>query len=220
MEAWWRNTTETRKQVCRAQMLRVDMRRPEERLRRQEEAYDEACDELREENDREEHEWHEKYDDPRYDSELDLSWPDEEYDEAHRFMAQAYPDYRDFVDAEGHGPDVSWLPEISLSHTEWHQRLWQEELWRRGRTDAYLRRSPGYSPVDPDVYAKCTQLRWELVRRHVQRRAIVLYMQAMAEAAEERGAMWLRRRREAWQAKRAQLRWALVRRHVRRGVSG
>ena len=30
-------------------------------------------------------------------------------------------------------PDVSWLPEASLNHTEWHQRLWQEELYRRKR---------------------------------------------------------------------------------------
>jgi len=220
MEAWWRNTAETRKQICRAQKLRVDMRRPEERRRRQEEAYEEACYELREENAIAEHEWMQKWDDPYYDPMCDLSWRNDEYDEARRFQPQPELDRRDFVDAEGCGPDVSWLPEISLSHTEWHQRLWQDELWRRRRTEAYLRRSPGYSPVDPDVYAKCTQLRWELVRRHVQRRAIVLYMQAMAEAAEERGAMWLRRRREAWQAKRAQLRWALVRRHVRRGVSG
>ena len=201
MEAWWRNTTETRKQICRAQMLRVDMRRPEERRKRQEEAYEEACDQVRENNDIWEREWHQKYpDDPYYDPMCDLSWPNEEYDEAHTFQPEPEPDYWDFVDAEGYGPDVSWLPWFSLNHTEWHQWLWQEELHRRRRTDAYLRRSPGYSPVDPAVYAKCTQLRWELVRRHVQRRAILRYWRAAAEAAEERSAMWLHWRREAWKA--------------------
>jgi len=214
MEAWWRNTTEADWQICRAQKLRVDMRRPEERLRRQEEGYDEARYARMEENDRAESEWYEGWD-PDYA----CSWPNDEESEARRFKPLPELDYRNYVDAEGCGPDVSWLPEISLSHTEWHQRLWQDELHRRKQADAYLGRPSGYT-VAADVRAKCTQLRWELVRRHVQRRAIVLYMQAMAEAAEERGAMWLRRRREAWQAKRAQLRWALVRRHVRRGVSG
>ena len=150
-----------------------------------------------EENDRAEYEWQLRWESD-YDGACDCSWPDDDpYVE--RFKPLPELDRRDYVDAEGCGPDVSWLPEISLSHTEWHQRLWQEELWRRGRTYAYLGRSPGYS-VDPDVRAKCTQLRWELVRRHVQRRAIVLYMQAMAKAAEERSAMWLRWRREAWKA--------------------
>jgi len=57
---------------------------------------------------------------------------------------------------------------------EWHKREWQDELWRRRRTAAYLGPSVGHT-VDPDVSAKCTQLRWELVRRHVRLRAIVRY---------------------------------------------
>ena len=199
MEAWWRNTTEDKWQICRAQKLRVDMRRPEERLRRQKEAYDEACDVLREENDIARHEWDKMWDDHNYDSTCDCSWPDEEYEEARMFKPQPDLDYWDFVDAKGYGPDVSWLPWFSLNHTEWHQWLWQEELHRRRRTDTYLRRSSGYT-VDPDVRAKCTQLRWELVRRHVWRCLILRYWQAAAEAAEERRAMWLHGRREAWKA--------------------
>jgi len=58
---------------------------------------------------------------------------------------------------------------------EWHKSEWQDELWRRRRTAAHLGPSVGYTPVDPDVRAKCTQLRWELVRRHVRLRAIVRY---------------------------------------------
>jgi len=140
---------------------------------------------------------------PDYDPECRTWWSessDSEDERSWKYMMKgikARPEWRDYVDD---GPDVSWLPWFSLNHTEWHQWLWQEELHRRRRTDAYLRRSPGYSPVDPDVYAKCTQLRWELVRRHVQRRAILRYWRAAAEAAEERSAMWLHWRREAWKA--------------------
>ena len=200
MEAWWRNTVETRKQICRAQKLRVDMRCPEERRKRQEEAYEEACEQLREENYIAELEWDKEWDDPYYDPMCDLSWPNDEYNEAHRFQPKPDLDRRDFVDPEGCVPDVSWLPWFSLSHTEWHQWLWQEELHRRRRTDAFLRRSPGYGPVAADVRAKCTQLRWELVRRHVWRCFILRYWRAAAEAAEERSAMWLHWRREAWKA--------------------
>ena len=193
LESWWANTAETRKQVCRAQMLRVDMRCPEERRRRQEEAYHEAVEEVEERNREVADEWdRRKYDDWAGDTESSSDSEDER-----GCIQESRPAWRDYVDD---GPSVSWLPWVSLNHVEWHQWLWQEELHRRRRTDIYLRRSPGHGPVAPDVRAKCAQLRWELVRRHVWRCLILRYWRAAAEAAEERSAMWLHWRREAWKA--------------------
>lgn len=217
MEAWWRSTAETREQVCRAQKLRVDMRRPEERIRRHIEAYIVDVEDVKEYNFELEYEAYQLREDASGSSASEDSG---DWDDGTRWKyllrkVQPTPRRLDYVDAEGCGPDVSWLPEISLNHAEWHRRMWQDELWRRGRTYAYLGRSPGYT-ANPDVHAKCTQLRWELVRRHVWRCLILRYWRTMAEAAEERGAVWLRRRREAWKAKRAQLRWALVRREAQR----
>ena len=193
LESWWANTAETRKQVCRAQMLRVEMRNPEDRRKRQEKAYYEAVECVEERNREDADEWERR----RYDrGACDTDYSSDPEDEC-GCIQEARPEWRDYVDD---GPSASWLPWFSLNHVEWHQWLWQEELHRRRRTETYLGRSPGYLPVDSDVYAKCTQLRWELVRRHVQRRAILRYWRAAAEAAEERSAMWLHWRREAWKA--------------------
>jgi len=206
LESWWANTAETRKQVCRAQMLRVEMRNPEDRRKRQEEAYYEAVEDVKEHNWQVEDEAQERRyqkQGPNYDSECDTNWhessdsEDEGSCKSILRRRKPQPTWRNYVDD---GPDVSWLPEISLNPVEWQQQLWQEELHRRRRMDIYLRRSPGYGPVAAEVGAKCTQLRWGLVRRHVWRCLILRYWQAAAEAAEERSAMWLHWRREAWKA--------------------
>lgn len=198
LESWWANTAETRKQVCRAQMLRVEMRYPEERRKRQEEAYYEAVEAVEERNQEVEDEWKrrrwEKQGDD-YDWACDTNYSSDSEDRG-GCIQESRPAWRDYVDD---GPRVSWLPWFSLNPVEWQQRLWQDELHRRKQADAYLGRSSGYT-VDPDVRAKCTQLRWELVRRHVWRCLILRYWQAAAEAAEERSAMWLHWRREAWKA--------------------
>ena len=190
-------------------MLRVEMCNPEERRKRQEEAYYEAVEsvekwnrEVYDEADR--RRWEKQGDDfDDFDWACYTNYPetsDSEDERSCKYILKKLepePTWSDYVDD---GPNVSWLPWSSLNHVEWHQRLWQEELHRRKRVDAYLGRSPGYTPVAADVRAKCTQLRWELVRRHVWRCFILWYWRREAWKAEERSAMWLHWRREAWKA--------------------
>ena len=223
MDSWWVNTTETKEEICRAQMLRVDMRRPEERLKRQEaafeEAYEDADDWNHAERERAE-EWfetngwggynkHELLKQEYCAKEVDR-WDYDDNCSAYVYLTsktRPLPVREDYV----YEPDVSWLPEASLNHTEWHQRLWQEELYRRKRRDAYLGPSSGYT-VSAEVRAKCAQLRWELVREYVRRLFILRYWRTSARETLLRSLKCLEQRREAWKAGRARRRWELVRR--------
>ena len=219
MDSWWVNTTETKEEICRAQMLRVDMRRPEERLKRQEAAFEEAYEDADDWNHAERERAEDRFETygwgscnkhvELYGNEVDR-WDYDDHCSAYVDLTsktRPLPKREDYV----YEPDVSWLPEASLNHTEWHQRLWQEELYRRKRRDSYLGPSSGYT-LSAEVRAKCAQLRWGLVRDDVRRRFILQYWRASARATLLRSLKCLEQRREAWKAGRARRRWELVRR--------